>query len=108
MEQGVYVRRLDGLTELARMDLRTITLSLLSDRLVELSGAARGTVFCVDEVKEELFFFIDIPGGKKLEIRIPLSPKSIAGNSILNKELINIPDCYRDSRFEPRLWTKKT
>ena len=53
IEQGVYVSRLDGLTEMARMDLRTITLGLLSDRLVQLSGAARGTVFCVDEVKEE-------------------------------------------------------
>jgi len=86
---------------MARMDLRLFTMSLLSSKLVSLSGAARGTVFCVDEVKEELFFFIDTADGKKLEIRIPLTPKSIAGFSILNKATINIPDCYRDSRFDP-------
>jgi len=101
IEQGVYVSRLDGLTEMARMDLRTITLGLLSDRLVILSGAARGTVFCVDEVKEELFFIVDTAAGTKREIRIPLTPKSIAGFAIIEKVTINIPDCYRDPRFNP-------
>jgi len=101
IEQGVYVSRLDGLTEMARMDLRTITLGLLSDRLVQLSGAARGTVFCVDEVKEELFFIVDTAAGTKREIRIPLTPKSIAGFAIMEKVTINIPDCYRDPRFNP-------
>lgn len=50
---------------------------------------------------------IDTKEGEKRTIRIPLSPKSIAGAAILNKEIINIPDCYRDPRFDPTM-DKKT
>ena len=54
----------------------------------------------------ELYFTIDTPGGKS-EIRMPLTPKSMAGAAILNNELINIPDCYQDDRFDPAM-DKKT
>jgi len=101
IDQGVYVSRLDGLTNMARMDSRVITLELLTERLVTLSGAVRGTVFCVDEVKEELFFQVDTAVGTKREIRIPLTSNSIAGYSIIEQVTINIPDCYRDHRFNP-------
>ena len=34
---------------------------------------------------------------------MPLTPKSMAGAAILNNELINIPDCYNDDRFDPSM-----
>ena len=45
---------------------------------------------------------VDTPGGK-VEIRMPLTTSSMAGASILNNELINIPDCYQDARFDPTM-----
>ena len=45
---------------------------------------------------------IDTPEGKA-EIRMPLTGKSMAGAAILDNELINIPDCYEDDRFDPAI-----
>ena len=39
---------------------------------------------------QQIYFMVDTPSGK-LEIRIPLTPKSLAGAAILHNELINIP-----------------
>ena len=68
-----------------------------------------GAIFVIDDntdaeavATKELMFVIDTPGGKK-EIRMPLSKKSMAGAAILDNELINIPDCYKDERFDPAM-----
>ena len=34
---------------------------------------------------------------------MPLTPNSMAGAAILNNEIINIPDCYQDDRFDPSM-----
>ena len=84
------------------VDASEINLGFLSDRVVQLSKAQRGTIFVIDDVTRELFFVIDTPAGK-VEMRMPLTANSMAGAAILNNELINIPDCYQDDRFDPTM-----
>lgn len=69
---------------------------------MELSKAKRGTIYVLDDQTRDLYFIIDTPDGKK-QIRMPLTGSSMAGAAILNNQLINIPDCYKDSRFDPTM-----
>jgi len=61
----------------------------------EVLDADRGTVFLYDEATDELVVRV----GTELEhIRIP-SDKGIVGESAQTRQLINVPDCYADDRF---------
>jgi len=61
----------------------------------EVLDADRGTVFLYDEATDELVVQV----GTELEhIRIP-SDKGIVGESAQTRQLINVPDCYADDRF---------
>jgi sigma-B regulation protein RsbU (phosphoserine phosphatase) len=61
----------------------------------EVLDADRGTVFLYDEVADELVVRV----GTGLEhIRIPAN-KGIVGESAQSRQLINVPDCYADDRF---------
>lgn len=105
-DQKRYCSRMNDFVALAQLDAAQISLSLLTDRVVALIGCARGAIFCVDSTmgKQELFFMVDSAnGGPKREIRIPLTSKSIAGACILDNEIINIADCYRDPRFNSNI-----
>ena len=99
---------MDDFVALAQLDAAQISLSLLTDRVVALSGCTRGAIFCVDSTvgKQELFFMLDSAnGGPKCEIRISLTSKSVAGACILDNEIINIADCYRDPQFNSNVDT---
>jgi len=100
------VEQLSVLLNIASVDVNEIQLSFLSDRAVGVARAQRGTIFVVDEKTHELYFMVDTDDGKK-EVRMPLTRTSLAGAAILNNELINIPDCYEDARFNPAM-DKKT
>jgi phosphoserine phosphatase len=61
----------------------------------EVLNADRGTVFLYDEATNELVVRV----GTDLDhIRIP-ADKGIVGESAQTRELINVPDCYADNRF---------
>lgn len=61
----------------------------------EVLNADRGTVFLYDETTDELVVRV----GTGLDhIRIP-ADKGIVGESAQSRELINVPDCYMDDRF---------
>ncbi|MEJ2257782.1 MAG: SpoIIE family protein phosphatase [Woeseiaceae bacterium] len=61
----------------------------------EVLNADRGTVFLYDEDNDELVVRV----GTELDhIRIP-ADKGIVGESAQTRELINVPDCYADPRF---------
>ena len=61
----------------------------------EVLNADRGTVFLYDEAADELVVRV----GTGLEpIRIP-ADKGIVGESAQSRKLINVPDCYKDDRF---------
>ena len=69
----------------------------------DVLNADRGTVFLYDESKDELVVRV----GTDLEhIRIP-ADKGIVGESAQTRQLINVPDCYADDRFN-RAIDKKT
>jgi len=61
----------------------------------EVLDAERGTVFLYDESSDELVVRV----ATELDsIRIP-SNKGIVGEAAMSRKLINVPDCYADSRF---------
>ena len=61
----------------------------------EVLNADRGTVFLYDENTDELVVRV----GTDLDhIRIP-ADKGIVGESAQSRQLINVPDCYADDRF---------
>jgi len=61
----------------------------------DVLNADRGTVFLYDETTDELVVKV----GTDLEpIRIPAN-KGIVGESAQTRQLINVPDCYADERF---------
>ena len=69
----------------------------------DVLNADRATVFLYDESEDELVVRV----GTDLEhIRIP-ADKGIVGESAQSRQLINVPDCYADDRFN-RAIDKKT
>ncbi|MCI0707189.1 MAG: GAF domain-containing protein [Ignavibacteriae bacterium] len=64
-------------------------------------GADRGTVYLVDDLKGELWSKV-AAGDGMAEIRLPIG-KGIAGHVAKTGEVINIPDAYADSRFNPEV-----
>ena len=70
-------------------------LSEVVDASRKILDADRGTVFLYDEKADELVVRV----GTDLEpIRIP-ADKGIVGESAQSRKLINVPDCYADTRF---------
>ena len=61
----------------------------------EVLNADRGTVFLYDEAKDELVVRV---GTDLDQIRIP-ADKGIVGECAQTREVINVPDCYADDRF---------
>lgn len=77
-----------------------LTITTHANKIV---SAQRSTVFLVDEVKNQLWAVSTDTG---VEIRIPKAA-GIAGECCIEGKLINIPDAYKDSRFN-QAFDKKT
>jgi len=67
------------------------------DAARNILDAERGTVFLYDEYGDELF--IKVATGMET-IRIP-ADRGIVGECARTRQLINVPDCYADERFNP-------
>lgn len=78
----------------APFDLDTM-LTEVVDASREVLDADRGTVFLYDEAADELVLRV---GTGMDHIRIP-ADKGIVGESAQTRQLINVPDCYADERF---------
>ena len=78
----------------APFDLDTM-LSEVVDAAREVLDADRGTVFLYDDQSDELVVRV---GTGLQQIRIPAN-KGIVGESAQTRQIINVPDCYADSRF---------
>lgn len=61
----------------------------------QVLNADRGTVFLYDDANDELVVRV---GTELNHIRIPAN-KGIVGESAQTRQLINVPDCYADDRF---------
>jgi serine/threonine protein kinase len=77
-------------TEILKTILRTATSE---------TDAERGTIFLKDQQNNELVSQI-LEGGSVAPIRLPVG-RGIAGTVARTAEIINIPDAYKDSRFDP-------
>jgi type II secretory ATPase GspE/PulE/Tfp pilus assembly ATPase PilB-like protein len=98
----------------AASNLDEILIDLKND-ITELFDAERLTIYYVDGIKRELVSRFK-SGDEIEEIRVPLSPKSIAGYAAYKQKMVNIKDVYDDAElkaFDPvlqfdRSWDEKT
>jgi phosphoserine phosphatase RsbU/P len=95
--------KLSILVESSKAMSSTLDLSELLARILDVAKSQaeceRGTLFLVDEKSQEIWSLI-AHGLEKQEIRLPLG-KGIAGHVAKTGEIVNIPDAYADSRFNP-------
>ena len=87
----------------------------LKDEIIKLFDAERITIYVIDKLKQELVSRYK-SGHEIAEIRIPVSPNSIAGFSAFKQKLVCIKNVYDDTelagidpclRFD-RTWDQKT
>ncbi len=97
------VEKLNRLIEASRIINSTLDLDkllgLILDAAAKSIEADRGTLYLVDPIKQELWSKV-LQGNNMVEIRLPMG-KGIAGYVAQTGEIINIPDAYKDSRFNP-------
>merc|ERR1719502_1963174 len=89
---NALLHMIQSLSQDLGMQSTILTITMHANELVQ---ADKCTVFLVDESREELWS-VSTDSGK--EIRIPKAA-GIAGECATNGEIIAIPDCYEDSRF---------
>jgi len=70
------------------------------DKTTEILGCDRGSLFLLDEEANELWS-MEARGVDVEEIRFPAT-KGLAGHTATSGQVVNIPDAYRDPRFNPR------
>lgn len=102
---AMLLRRSAALVEVSRRMSETLHLDVLLPRMVELVseflGAERCTIFLYDADTDELFSRV-AQGESLEEIRFP-AHVGIAGYAFSQGEPLNIPDAYRDDRFNPEV-----
>ncbi|HBE17155.1 MAG TPA: adenylate/guanylate cyclase domain-containing protein [Cyanobacteria bacterium UBA11149] len=77
------------------------TLRLVMDQARELMQADRSTLFMLSRQRGELWSKVATADGETvMEIRIPAN-RGIAGYVASTGQLLNIPDAYKDPRFDP-------
>ncbi len=77
------------------------TLRLVMDQARNLMQADRSTLFMLSRERGELWSKVATADGKTMmEIRIPVS-RGIAGYVASTGQPLNIPDAYKDPRFDP-------
>ena len=87
----------------------------LKDNILSLFEAERLTIYYVDGIKRELVSRFK-SGTEIEEIRVPLSPKSIAGYSAYKQKLVNIKNVYDQAELKSidpilhfdQTWDEKT
>jgi signal transduction histidine kinase len=74
-------------------------LRLIMEKVTELMGADRSTLYLVTEDGGQLWSKV-VQGGEVVEIRLTVG-EGIAGWVAQTREIVNIPDAYADQRFQP-------
>jgi len=85
----------------AHLELDKLLLTTMEEVAKSLH-ADRCTVFLLDENKKELWSIVAMGIEKGKEIRFP-ADKGIAGHVATTGEVLNIPDAYKDPRFNPEI-----
>ena len=73
-------------------------LSILKDKVPDLVGAERVTVFALDVKNQQLYTLMVVGQGVK-EIRVPKNFYSLVGFTALSKKTLNIRDAYDNSEL---------
>ncbi len=93
------------LLEIAEMVSSELQLDVLLDKVIKsvsrLLDAERGTLFLHDPATNELWSRV-AQGAEAIKIRIP-SGAGLAGAAFTSGQVLNIPDCYADTRFNPEI-----
>jgi HD-GYP domain-containing protein (c-di-GMP phosphodiesterase class II) len=89
----------------AHLDLDMLLFTTMQE-VAKILEADRCTVFLLDEENGELWSIVAMGIEKGKEIRFP-ADKGIAGHVAQTGEILNIPDAYKDDRFNPEI-DKKT
>jgi K+-sensing histidine kinase KdpD len=74
-------------------------LGIILDTALKGVDAESGTLYIVDDVKQELWSKV-LKGSELVEIRLPIG-KGIAGHVAATGDVANIADAYLDPRFNP-------
>ena len=78
-----------------------VTMRVVMEQARELMQADRSTLFMLSKETGELWSKIATADGETLmEIRIPAN-RGIVGYVVSTGQVVNIPDAYKDSRFDP-------
>jgi K+-sensing histidine kinase KdpD len=97
--------RFDAFMDVSRALTSTLNtdalLQLIMDRATKLLDSDRSTLFLMDEAKGELWSMI-AQGATMKEIRVPVD-KGLVGWVARTGALLNLPDAYQDSRFNPEV-----
>lgn len=97
------IKKFHQLLEAAKLVNSTLDLDkllpIILSNAVNATDADRGTVFLIDESKQELCSKA-FQGNELTEIRVPIN-SGIAGEVTHIGSTINIPDAYKDDRFNP-------
>ena len=79
-------------------DLDTL-LALIMDKITELMEADRSTLYLLTEDGAQMWSKVS-QGSERIEIRLDVG-EGIAGWVAKTREIVNIPDAYEDTRFQP-------
>jgi HD-GYP domain-containing protein (c-di-GMP phosphodiesterase class II) len=80
-------------------DIKHLVASQMVPELVQLLNADRGSVFLIDDERQELYSVIAL-GVELKEIRMPID-RGLAGWVARTGETLNVPDAHHDDRFNP-------
>ena len=80
------------------LDLDDLIIKIV-DKISEILDAERSTLFLIDREREELWSKV-AQGPEVSEIRFPMT-MGLAGHVARTGEALNVPDAYRDPRFNP-------
>jgi phosphoserine phosphatase len=98
-QQAIEAKALRRVLEVTRKLAAPFDLDTMLTEVIDVSrnllDAERGTVFLYDEQTDELVVRVATELGS---FRIPAN-KGIVGESAQTRQLINVPDCYADDRF---------
>ncbi|MDI6766724.1 MAG: GAF domain-containing protein [Bacteroidota bacterium] len=99
------LEKIHKLVEASKIVNSSLDLDQLLDLIFQTAArtvsADRGTLYLVDEATKEIWSKVQ-KGASKIEIRLPMGT-GIAGTVASEGKTINIPDAYKDPRFNPKI-----
>ncbi len=100
-----FLENLQDMVDMSEIMAHRMDVEGLIERVVHMASkvldAERATLFLLDNPSQELWSKV-AQDEKSREIRIPVG-QGLAGWVAQNAELINVPDVYKDPRFNPEI-----